>query len=353
MVGKTDARAATGSGLEAQIVRNARAIGVRQVSLTYLDTNLGVPTAAQVSRFGAQAWVASVQVGYRLAADTAATRMEVAFTFAPGASGARSTHNVRAVAVGGHGDRSPLWLRGPVRVQKSPRTLVIAAGSRPASYARLARHAVRDVNLVLPRWGRQLVVEVPRSEGELDSVLDAQRATYANIAAVTTTVDGSILSGSPVHVFVNPRVFATLKTRGAQVVLSHEATHVATRASFADMPTWLLEGFADYVALDHAGVPVHTAAAQILARIHKHGLPDGLPTPADLQPTAGGLGATYEEAWLACRYLAATYGEGKLVAFYRAVGGGTTLGAAFQRILGISRPEFVSGWRQDLARLAG
>ena len=35
--------------------------------------------------------------------------------------------------------------------------------------------------------------------------------------------------------------------------MSHEATHVATDATFASMPTWLLEGFADFVALDGRG----------------------------------------------------------------------------------------------------
>ena len=36
---------------------------------------------------------------------------------------------------------------------------------------------------------------------------------------------------SPVHVFVNPQVFDPLRPRGAQVVISHEATHVATEAA--------------------------------------------------------------------------------------------------------------------------
>ena len=80
------------------------------------------------------------------------------------------------------------------------------------------------------------------------------------------------------RVFVNPTVFGRLKERGAQVVMSHEATHVATGATFASMPTWLQEGFADFVALDGAGVPVELAARQILDRIRKEGLPRRLPT---------------------------------------------------------------------------
>ena len=140
---------------------------------------------------------------------------------------------------------------------------------------------------------------------------------------MTTTEDGSLSVGAPVRVFVNPAVFGKLAERGAQVVMSHEATHVATGATFVSMPTWLLEGFADYVALNHAGVPVSLAAGQILARIRKNGSARrSCRRSADLDPTANGLGATYEEAWLACRFVAQQYGEPKLIAFYRAVSGG-------------------------------
>ena len=54
---------------------------------------------------------------------------------------------------------------------------------------------------------------------------------YQSIAAVTTSVDGSRARRSPSHVFVNPQVFLPLRPRGAQVVITHEATHVATHAS--------------------------------------------------------------------------------------------------------------------------
>jgi hypothetical protein len=197
------------------------------------------------------------------------------------------------------------------------------------------------------------LVEVPRSEGQLDAALQAQPEQYDNIAAVTTTADGALAPDAPVRVFVNPAVFDKLKQRGAQVVMSHEATHVATEATFTSMPTWLLEGFADFVALDDFGVPVDVAAGQILARIRKDGLPRGLPTSGDLDPTANGLGATYEEAWLACRFLAQEYGADELVRFYRTVSDGASAHEAFRSELGTTQRAFVAKWRADLARLAG
>ena len=98
-------------------------------------------------------------------------------------------------------------------------------------------------------------------------------------------------------------------------------------------------------------MPVSLAARQILARIRKDGAPHGLPTSQDLDPTANGLGATYEEAWLACRFLAQQYGEQALVHFYHRVDQGTSLRQAFRQ-LGTTQGAFVTSWRADLARLA-
>jgi hypothetical protein len=246
-----------------------------------------------------------------------------------------------------------LWLAGRVTIDAAGRALVIARGSGGSRYVDLASRAVAAVGKVLPRWQGRLVVEVPESEEQLHQALAAPAGRYANIAAVTTTVDGSLLPGSPVHVFLNPRVFDGLGPRGAQVVVSHEATHVATDAVLAEVPTWLLEGFADYVALAHAGIPVETAASQILERIRKEGPPDHLPTTADLDPTATGLGATYEEAWLATRFIAQEHGEPKLVAFYREVSAGEEPGRAFRTVLGTTEAAFVERWRADLRELAG
>ena len=72
---------------------------------------------------------------------------------------------------------------------------------------------------------------------------------------MTTTADGSGSEDAPVHVFVNPDVTRGLKGAGAQVVMSHEITHVATDAATSPVDPWLLEGFADYVALRDVPLP--------------------------------------------------------------------------------------------------
>jgi hypothetical protein len=333
--------------LLADMAVNAERMDLRDLALRMVDAD-GTLTADERDRLGDAAWAGAAELTYRLDAwDAQPTRLEIRVVFS--SVGGRDL----LAGVGGGDDRTPLWMTGRVTLSASGRALVVARGDDGAHVLGLARQALADVGKVLPAWDGKLVVEVPDSEEQLDQALAAPDGRYDNIAAVTTSVDGSLVPGSPVHVFLNPKVFDGLGPRGAQVVVSHETTHVATDATFAELPTWLLEGFADYVALAHAGIPVSTAASQILARIRTDGPPDHLPTAEELDPSAPGLGATYEEAWLAARFIARQYGEPRLVRFYEKVGGGEPVKQAFAEVLGTTETAFVERWRADLRKLAG
>jgi hypothetical protein len=333
--------------LLAAVAANASSLDLRDLSMRYVDEAAPL-TSTEQAQFGADAWSADVQLQYAIGGiDRTPARVETSVVFV--SHGGR----IRIAGFGAGDARTPLWLVERLSVVRHGETLTAVAAGSPGRYPHLVATALSQVRRTLPSWHGPLVVEVPRSQSELDAALQADDGKYDDIAAVTTTEDGSLSVGAPVRVFVNPAVFDKLADRGAQVVMSHEATHVATGATFVSMPTWLLEGFADYVALVHAGVPVSLAAGQILARIKKSGPPSRLPTSADLDPSATGLGATYEEAWLACRFVAQEYGQAKLIAFYRAVSGGQREQKAFQQVLGTTEKQFVTSWRADLATLAG
>ncbi len=326
---------------------NARALRIGDLAMRYVDEGRALDAEEQ-AELEPRAWRASVQLEYAYQGfDESPARIETSVVFVPDSDGAE------IASFGGAEERSPLWLVDRLSVVRTGNSLLVVAGAPPGRYAGLVTRALAQVRRTLPDWQGPLLVEVPHSRAELEAALQSQPGQYDNIAAVTTTADGSLAPGAPVRVFVNPAVFGKLKPRGAQVVMSHEATHVATEATFTSMPTWLLEGFADFVALDDAGIPVEVAAGQILDRIREDGLPRRLPTSADLDPTAIGLGATYEEAWLACRFLAQEYGADGLVRFYRKVSAGASAEEAFRAELGTTQPKFVTQWRADLARLAG
>jgi hypothetical protein len=324
------------------LVDNARALRVKDFTLRYVD-ELGAVSASG-------AWDGAVDVTWTFAGfDRAPARSEVGFRF-------RTVDGeVYLDSVGGGGRRLPLWLSGEVEVRRTPGTLVIVDGTArsAARYARLARAAVPVVRQVLPSWRTGLVVEVPSSVATLDDALSSEPGTYSGIAAVTTTADGSLAPDAPVHVFVNPVIFGQLRPTGSQVVMSHEAVHVATEAATNNtMPLWLLEGFADYVALLDIDLPVSTTAGQVIDRVREDGPPEHLPGSAEFDTTTTHLGATYESAWLACRLLADRGGQAALVRLYMEVRDGAPLGSALEQQFGLTEAELTQLWRDLLTDLA-
>jgi hypothetical protein len=343
--------------------RNVHALRVIDLSMRYLGADAARSAASEPKGGAGEApgprWSAVVQVGWRLRGfDPRPARLTVAMTFAEDGTGGGAPVRARFVTArrveAGRRGAVPVWLLGPVSTARTDRSLVITGHGRPTGrYSRLADHAVADVHRVLPRWSGRLVVEVPGRPADLARVLGSAPSDYAQIAAVTTTEDGSTRAAAPVHIFVNPRVLDPLGPRGAQIVMSHEATHVATGAAVSSMPPWLLEGFADYVALNRVQLPVQVTASQVLAQVRAHGAPSRLPGRAGFGAHRRGLGAAYESAWLACRLLSETYGERRLVQLYRVVDHGTSTSRAFREVLGTDERAFTDRWRHELRRLAG
>jgi len=324
------------------LVDNARDARVEEFSLRYVDET------GPVREDGT--WTAAVDTTWAFRGfDDAPARSEVSFTFV------QEGDEVRVAGIGGGDRRSPVWMTGPVDVRRTPRTLVVAADGAPDvdTIAQVVRRAVPVVLGVLPRWRDGVVVEAPGSVEALHQALDGDPGTYDAIAAVTTTVDGSLAPDAPVHVFVNPRVFAGLRPNGAQVVMSHEVVHVATDAATSSMPLWLLEGFADYVALREVALPITTTAGQIIRQVRRQGPPGHLPGPDEFDTTATRLGASYEAAWLACRLLAQIGGQAGLVRFYDGVDGGESVDAALEAEFGIDQRELTRRWRSYLTEIAG
>jgi hypothetical protein len=328
--------------LLAALATNGEELRVGDLTLRYVDDD-GAPDADG-------AWTAAVDVTWRFRGfDTVSARAEVT---------AHLVDEGDRVALTGFGAGrrvSPVWLAGPVEVRRTPSTLVLvsAEAGGTARYAARAEAAVPAVRRVLPQWRRGLVVEVPASAPALEQALHATAGDYDQIAAVTTAADGSSAPQSAVHVFVNPDVYAGLHVTGAQVVMTHEATHVATGAWDSGSPLWLLEGFADYVALRDVDLPVERSAAQIIAAVRRSGAPSALPDAAAFGARTPRLGATYESAWLACRMIADDAGEADLVAFYRAVDRGRALGPALASTTGLSVAGLTAQWRSYLTDLAG
>ncbi|HEV2796851.1 MAG TPA: hypothetical protein VGV65_04470, partial [Nocardioides sp.] len=252
------------------VAANAASLGLSDVSARYVDQ---VGTLATDGT-----WSAVAEIGWRVAGDAAPSRTDVVVRFAPDADG------LGIVGFGGAGTgRVPLWLRGELSVARAPGVLVMVDGDQDEAGAvvRRVRRGIAVVRQVLPAWREPVVVEVPASAAALDEALGAAPGTYAGIAAVTATAGSSSDDDAPVHVFVNPEVTAGLRRAGAQVVMSHELVHVATDAARSRTEPWLVEGFADYIALRDTGLPDSATLGRAIAVARRGGVPDELPAAAD------------------------------------------------------------------------
>ncbi|GII76065.1 hypothetical protein Sru01_10470 [Sphaerisporangium rufum] len=244
---------------------------------------------------------------------------------------------VRAPAVDAViGERPEIW-RGARVVRGRWAVVVGGRGAAPATLADLARRADRASRATVAILGlagppRPLVL-VPDTT--------AQAATLAAPAAVS----GLAALAATDRMIIEPESFARLTPTGRDVVLAHELTHLVTGAA-ADgrTPKWLVEGFADYVGHRDAGLPVPVAAAELAADVRAGRAPDGLPLPGDFAAGAPRLAQAYQEAWLACRYVAGRFGERTLVTLYRESMRGD-VDAAARRTLGMTMPELAAAWR--------
>ncbi|GAB2879755.1 hypothetical protein [Nocardioides pacificus] len=336
--------------LLAAVATNATELDVADLALRYVDET-GAASADG-------AWSAAVSATWRFAGfDTTPARTEIVVSFraAGDAGGESGGEGAYITGVGGDEGRAPLWLTADLEVRRTPTTLVLVAGEATVAdaYARRASRAVPVVRRVLTDWRPRLVVEVPASAAALHRAVGAPEGAYDAVAAVTTTVDGSLSPAAPTHVFVNPEVYARLRGSGAQVVMSHEAAHVATGAATSgSLPLWLLEGFADHVALRDVDLPLSTTAAQIVEQVRRDGTPSALPGVEEFDTAATHLGAAYESAWLACGVVADAAGEAALLRLYERVSAGEPLVRVLEEETAMSLADLTARWQARLEELA-
>ncbi|MEV7716910.1 hypothetical protein [Streptomyces sp. NPDC088184] len=257
-----------------------------------------------------------------------------------------------------------LWQQGDVRVVRGKHSLVLGVGRTEQELRAIAGTADRAVPAVSrawpERWAGRVVVLVPRTVEDMAGLLGSAPADYRGIAAVTTGRTGSADRNPADRVIVNPQAYGTLSPLGRRVVLIHETTHVATRArTSAATPTWLSEGFADRVAYRAEDRTPAQIAPGLAEAVRRGDPPAGLPTDEDFG-FAGDperLARAYEGGWAACALIADHWGEEKLSAFYRAVGGHAgrdgAVRQAMREVLGTTPAEFTALWREWLRSRLG
>jgi hypothetical protein len=321
------------------------ALGARDVGLRYIAGGEVADRADGSTQADVEvSWMAGGASGLAKELRTATAK----FRLDPQADGTFAIRSVRAGA-----GSLPIWLAGKVEVHKQADTVVIAvdggvAGPIESMTAR-ARAAVVEV---LPDARRNVVVVSPHTQDRMAELVGRKVAEVNQIAAVTTNLDGSNGTAGGVVIVLNPAVFSTMDERAAQVVISHEATHLMTSAVGTSAETWVVEGFADFVALHDDNASLSLSAGQVLAEVKAGNTPKRLPTSADFASTGHGLGAVYESAWMIFRMLAETHSDADIVAFYEDVLGGTKLDRAVSKAFGLTVDQLTADWRRYLVKSA-
>ena len=250
-----------------------------------------------------------------------------------------------------------LWDYGPVTVVRTHSVLVLGHPSALGMMRTLAEDVASDIPRVTAVWGdnwsQRAVLLVPSTQHELGEVVQ-DYGQLDHIAAVATA-EVQIGSGRPDpvgdRIGINPANWSKLSALGQRIVLTHELTHVATRAvTSAAMPTWLAEGFADYVGYLGSGVPTSFVAQELGAAVRSGRVPRSLPTTSEFNGASKRLSQAYEGAWLACRMIAQRWGQRALVRFYASVGRSDLAPAAavqlaMHRLLHLDQASFVQQWR--------
>ncbi|MFF8956985.1 hypothetical protein [Streptomyces sp. NPDC014894] len=259
------------------------------------------------------------------------------------------------------GAAEQLWHQGEVRAVRGERSLILGVGQDTARLKALARTADRSVPAVSDawpsRWAERVVVLAPDSLESMGALLGAPAAGYRGIAAVTTGETGAAGDAPADRVIVNPSAYGVLGEFGKDVVITHETTHVATRAHTSPAtPMWLSEGFADWVAYRDTGRTAPQTAPELSRAVRRGDLPPALPADDDF--AFGGspqtLSRAYEGGWLACELIADRWSEDHLTDFYRAVSQTseptTALETALADILSTTPHDFTALWREHLLK---
>ncbi|MEV6264193.1 hypothetical protein AB0M42_26090 [Streptomyces sp. NPDC051784] len=257
------------------------------------------------------------------------------------------------------GAPAQLWEQGDVEAVRGESALVLGVGRTTAELRRIAETADRAVPSVSGSWpepwARRVVVLVPGSVEDMAGLLDSPADSYRGIAAVTTGEVGGSGRNPADRVIINPQAYGMLGDFGRRVVLTHETTHVATRAHTSPAtPVWLSEGFADRTAYRHESRTAAEIAPELAEAVRGGDLPAQLPTDEEFGfgGDAGGLARAYEGSWLACELIARDWGEEGLIAFYKAVGSREerdgAVEQAMQTVLGTTPQDFTARWRDYL-----
>jgi hypothetical protein len=334
------------------LYENLSTLPLTRLQMRVEPTEFGLSEARQ-RLLGPNAWLHRAVVTWRLSGDSTEVEHLVSLTFLE-VGGEIKVAGAIDEPPGTVGAQKPSWWLGPFTGREWDGVTVLAGSGQSADgWVRHGEAALANVRQKLPDglgapWNGRVVLEVPATQRDFESVLGKTTDGYASIAAVTH--QAGMTSGA-IRIVVNPKA-AQLRPSALQALLEHEMVHVATRSPESPAPIWAEEGLAEWVSTEAHPGQLSEATDEVLTRVRTYGAPRSFPSDHEFQVGEHNLRSAYAEAWLACRYIADRYSEIQLGRFYAELDRGRSLDEASRSTLKISEGELITGWRAYLVRLA-
>jgi hypothetical protein len=351
----SDARVKRFRTAQGQVFDRVRSL--RPVSWSY-QVGGGYPlSATRRAALGGVAWLADVQLQYQLTAGGPTVQRQQFLTLVRGVGGDWLIADDTDGSTG-----RDVWDLGPIADAVSARCLVVGAQARRAQIEQFAAECGRSARIVDGAWGRswprRTVLTVPNTLSQLAVLLGRSGANDTAGLEKTAAVTIGPSDGAADTVLINGAAFDELSAVGRRVVLTHELVHVATRATGSrSAPTWLSEGYADYVGYAGSGLSPREVAGEALDAVDAGRVPTALPAADDFDAAGDQAATAYGLAWVAAGVIADKAGsKSRMQAFYRqaaAPGAGAAgLNAALAEIGLGSTTAFVKVWQARLRQLA-
>jgi hypothetical protein len=334
------------------LYENLSTLPLTRLQMHVEPTEFGLSEARR-KVLGPSAWLQRAVVTWRLPGDSSEVEHLVSLTFLE-VGGEVKVAGVIDEPSANVGTQKPSWWLGPLTGRDQDEVTVLAgSGQSVDGWAVHAQAALADVRQELPdglgaSWNGRVVLEVPATQRDFESVLGKPADSYTSIAAVTYHAG---MGGGAIRIVVNPKA-AQLTSSALQAVLEHEMVHVATRSPDSPAPMWAEEGLAEWVSLQAQPGQRSEGTDEVMALVRSDGAPRSFPTDRRFQVGSSNLQLAYAEAWLACRFIADQYSEAQLGRFYAELSRGRTLDEASRSTLQVRETALTEGWRDYLVRLA-
>lgn len=304
-------------------------------------------------------WAPAVDLRYALrGADVIPTDRPMGYLFARHGDSWYLTSDTALDALGRRTWRGP-WDFAPCVVSTTEHGIVLSHPGSEPMVDRLVREldsSVDAVSAVWPTsWSRRVALMLPDSPGEMRALVGPDFPVESVVAvAVADRVVNKTRTVAGQRVILSPSGIRGLSVASLRIVLRHEITHLAARADTVDgSPTWLLEGFADYVGYRDSGVTLAEGAPDLAKKVRQDGPPTSLPEDRAFRSSGSELDLAYQQSWSLSRYIADRYGEPTLIAVYRKLAGAGPVSASetddmLHEVLGVDRGGLVAGWQSYL-----